>query len=47
MHEAADKGRTVESLPRLIELLQQKGALILPISRDTTVIQHVKLKEGE
>lgn len=46
MHEAADKGRTVESLPRLIELLQQKGALILPISRDTTVIQHVKLKEG-
>ena len=47
MHEAADKGRTVESLPRLIELLQEKGALILPISRDTTVIQHVKLKEGE
>ena len=47
MHEAADKGRTVESLPRLIELLQQKGALILPISRDTTVIQHVKLAQGE
>lgn len=45
MHDAADKEKTVESLPVLIENLQARGALILPISKDTTVIQHVKLAE--
>ncbi len=43
MHDAADKDKTVEALPKLIEKLQQKGALLLPISEDTTLIQHVSL----
>ncbi|MEE3480399.1 MAG: polysaccharide deacetylase family protein [Lachnospiraceae bacterium] len=47
MHDAADKGKTVESLPTLIQDLQAKGALILPISKDTTVIQHVKLADQQ
>lgn len=45
MHDAANRDKTVESLPTLIEDLQAKGALLLPISKDTTVIQHVKLVE--
>ena len=47
MHDAADKEKTVESLPTLIQDLQAKGALILPISKDTTVIQHVKLADQQ
>ena len=43
MHDATDKDATVEALPTLIEKLQQKGALLLPISEDTTLIQHVSL----
>jgi peptidoglycan/xylan/chitin deacetylase (PgdA/CDA1 family) len=44
MHDADEKGATVDALPRLIEELQSKGAIILPISDDTDLIQHVTLE---
>lgn len=43
MHDASNKDATVEALPKLIEALQEEGAMILPISDDTTVIQHVSV----
>ena len=39
-----EKDVTVESLPRLIESLQQEGVMILPITDDTYVIHHVNVK---
>jgi len=39
-----EKDVTVESLPRLIESLQQAGVMILPITDDTYVIHHVNVK---
>ncbi|MBP7059406.1 MAG: polysaccharide deacetylase [Lachnospiraceae bacterium] len=44
MHDAENKKSTVEALPTLIETLQAKGAVILPISDDTALIQHVTLQ---
>lgn len=41
MHDADSKDTTVEALPSLIENLQSVGAVILPISDETTLIQHV------
>jgi len=43
MHDSSDKDNTVEALPKLIESLQAAGAVILPISEDTTLIQHVSI----
>ena len=43
MHDADNKDATVEALPRLIEQLQGIGALILPVSEDTDMIQHVSI----
>jgi peptidoglycan/xylan/chitin deacetylase (PgdA/CDA1 family) len=43
MHDAANKDETVQALPELIEKLQEKGAVLLPISDDTIPIQHVTL----
>lgn len=43
LHDADNKTATVEALPVLIERLQAQGAVILPISDDTTLIQHVTL----
>ncbi len=45
MHDADAKDATVAALPKLIESLQAEGAVLLPISDDTTLIQHVKLGE--
>ncbi len=45
MHDADSKDATVEALPTLIEKLQAEGALILPVSDDTEMIQHVTLAE--
>lgn len=39
-----EKDVTVESLPRLIESLQEAGVMILPITDDTYVVQHVNVK---
>ncbi len=43
LHDAANKNATVEALPRLIEALNEAGAMILPITDDTTIIQHVSV----
>ena len=45
LHDADNKDNTVAALPAMIEALQAEGALILPISEDTTLIQHVTLAE--
>lgn len=47
LHDADGKTATVDALPQMIESLQAQGALILPISDDTTVIQHVSLIQGD
>lgn len=44
LHDADTKSTTVQALPKMIESLQEVGALILPISEDTTLIQHVTLQ---
>lgn len=46
MHDGNEKNATVRALPKMIEALQSKGALILPISDDTTLIQHVTLSDS-
>jgi peptidoglycan/xylan/chitin deacetylase (PgdA/CDA1 family) len=43
LHDASNKNATVEALPGLIESLQEQGAMILPITDETTVIQHVNV----
>ncbi len=43
LHDASNKNATVEALPGLIEALQEEGAMILPITDETTVIQHVSV----
>lgn len=43
MHDANTKNATVEALPRLIERLRAEGAIILPITDETKLIQHVTL----
>ena len=43
MHDADNKNATVEALPKLIEQLQGIGAVILPVSEDTDMIQHVTI----
>ncbi|MCF0130991.1 MAG: polysaccharide deacetylase [Pseudobutyrivibrio sp.] len=43
LHDASNKVATVDALPELIESLQSIGAMILPISEDTTIIQHMSV----
>jgi len=43
LHDASNKNATVEALPGLIESLQEQGAMILPITDETTIIQHVNV----
>ena len=43
LHDASNKDATVEALPGLIEALQEEGAMILPITDETTVIHHVNV----
>lgn len=43
LHDSSSKTATVQALPKLIETLQAAGAMILPISEDTTVVQHVSV----
>lgn len=43
LHDQSNKSTTVEALPRLIEALNDAGAMILPITDDTTIIQHVSV----
>lgn len=47
-HDAADKDTTVEALPRVIEtLLKMEDTEILPITEDSTPVQHVKAENSE
>lgn len=41
LHDSDTKDTTVEALGPMIEALQEAGVEILPISEDTTVIQHI------
>ncbi len=43
LHDASNKNATVEALPALIESLQEQGAMILPITDETTIIHHVNV----
>lgn len=43
LHDASNKNATVEALPRLIESLNEAGAVILPITDETEIIQHVSV----
>ena len=45
MHDTDAKDATAEALPKLIEKLQAQEAMILPITEDTTLIQHVTLQK--
>lgn len=42
MHDGSGKESTVESLPLLIQKLQEAGAQILPIDENTVPVQHIK-----
>lgn len=43
MHDAANKDTTVEALPMIIEtILESENTVLLPITEDTTPIQHVQ-----
>lgn len=42
MHDAADKKKTVQMLPDLIKKLKKMKVEILPIDKDTPLVQHVK-----
>lgn len=45
MHDSGDKIHTVEALPIIIETLLNRGDIdILPITDETELVQHVKLK---
>lgn len=41
MHDTDSKQQTLDTLPELIEDIQEKGAQILPITEDTPEIRHV------
>ena len=41
LHDANTKETTVEALGPMIEALQAQGVELLPITEDTTVIQHI------
>lgn len=45
MHDAASKKNTAKSLPKLIESLQDMGCLLLPITSDTPVVQHITAEQ--
>lgn len=47
LHDSDSKDATVAALPSMIENLQSVGAVILPISDETTLIQHVTVESSE
>ena len=43
LHDASNKDTTVEALPMIIEkILESEDTVLLPITEDTTPIQHVQ-----
>ena len=48
MHDASNKGTTVEALPRIIEAIQEQGdAELLPITDETVPVQHIAAPEKQ
>lgn len=46
MHDASNKGTTVEALPRIIEAIMERGDTeILPITDETVPVQHIAAPE--
>ncbi len=46
MHDASNKGTTVEALPRIIEAIRERGDTdILPITDETVPVQHIAAPE--
>ncbi len=46
MHDASNKGTTVEALPRIIEAIREQGDTeILPITDETVPVQHIAASE--
>lgn len=46
MHDASNKGTTVEALPRIIEAIKERGDTeILPITDETVPVQHIAAPE--
>ncbi len=46
MHDASNKGTTVEALPQIIEAVQERGDTgILPITDETVPVQHIAAPE--
>ena len=45
-HDAASRRTTVDALPMVIEkILAMEDTVILPITEDTELVQHVKVQE--
>ena len=48
MHDASNKGTTIEALPRIIEAIQeQEDAELLPITDETVPVQHIAAPEKQ
>ena len=48
MHDSAGKKTTVEALPAIIEkILEMEDTVILPITDETTPVQHISWQESE
>lgn len=46
MHDAAEKKTTVEALPEIIQIIQDRGdAVFLPVTDETVPVQHVTAKQ--
>lgn len=46
MHDAAEKKTTVEALPEIIQIIQDRGdAVFLPITDETVPVQHITAKQ--
>ena len=48
MHDASNKGPTIEALPQIIEAIQEQGdAELLPITDETVPVQHIAAPEKQ
>lgn len=48
MHDASNKGTTIEALPRIIEAIREQGdAELLPITDETVPVQHIAAPEKQ
>ncbi len=46
MHDAAEKKTTVEALPEIIQIIQDRGdAVFLPVTDETVPVQHITAKQ--